>query len=142
MFDLSLEMLRVVEDAAIASARTMGMGDAKAADQAAVESMRRCLDTIAIEGTIVIGEGERDEAPMLYIGEKVGARKDNDGAMTRGYRRGSAGRHQPVRHRRRGRRSRCWRRPSTAACCTRRIATWKRSWWVRPPKARWIWTRR
>src|SRR6202142_3357834 len=74
MFDLSLEVLRVVEDAAIASARTMGMGDAKTADHAAVESMRQCLDTIAIDGTIVIGEGERDEAPMLYIGEKVGAR--------------------------------------------------------------------
>ncbi|HWC99236.1 MAG TPA: class II fructose-bisphosphatase [Candidatus Sulfopaludibacter sp.] len=74
MFDLSLEMLRVVEDAAIASARTMGMGDAKLADQAAVESMRQCLDTVAIDGTIVIGEGERDEAPMLFIGEKVGSR--------------------------------------------------------------------
>src|SRR5215467_1520466 len=74
MFDLSLEMLRVVEEAAVASARTMGMGDAKAADQAAVESMRRCLDTVAIDGTIVIGEGERDAAPMLYIGEKVGSR--------------------------------------------------------------------
>ena len=72
MFDLSLEVLRVVEDAAIASARTMGMGDAKAADQAAVEAMRHCMDTIPMEGTIVIGEGERDEAPMLYIGEKVG----------------------------------------------------------------------
>jgi fructose-1,6-bisphosphatase II len=77
MFDLSLEMLRVVEDAAIASARTMGMGDAKAADHAAVESMRRSLDTIALEGTIVIGEGERDDAPMLYIGEKVGAGSHN-----------------------------------------------------------------
>ena len=76
MFDLSLEMLRVVEDAAIASARTMGMGDGKGSDQAAVEAMRRCLDTLAIEGTIVIGEGERDEAPMLYIGEKVGAPRD------------------------------------------------------------------
>jgi fructose-1,6-bisphosphatase II len=74
MFDLSLEMLRVVEDAALASARTMGMGDRHGSDQAAVESMRRCLDTVAIDGTIVIGEGERDEAPMLYIGEKVGAR--------------------------------------------------------------------
>jgi fructose-1,6-bisphosphatase II / sedoheptulose-1,7-bisphosphatase len=72
MFDLSLEMLRVVEEAAIASARTMGMGDPHTSDQAAVEAMRRCLDTLAIEGTIVIGEGERDEAPMLYIGEKVG----------------------------------------------------------------------
>ena len=77
MFDLSLEVLRVVEDAAIASARTMGMGDANIADQAAVESMRRSLDTIPIEGTIVIGEGERDKAPMLFIGEKVGAHKEN-----------------------------------------------------------------
>jgi fructose-1,6-bisphosphatase II len=74
MFDLSLEMLRVVEDAALASARTMGMGDRHGSDQAAVESMRHSLDTVAIEGTIVIGEGERDEAPMLYIGEKVGSR--------------------------------------------------------------------
>jgi fructose-1,6-bisphosphatase class II len=81
MFDLSLEMLRVVEDAAIASARTMGMGNPTASDQAAVESMRRCLDTLAIQGTIVIGEGERDEAPMLYIGERVGA-ANNGGAMT------------------------------------------------------------
>src|SRR6476660_452609 len=77
MFDLSLEVLRVVEDAAIASARTMGMGDANIADQAAVESMRRCLDTLAIEGTIVIGEGERDQAPMLFIGERVGAGSPN-----------------------------------------------------------------
>jgi fructose-1,6-bisphosphatase II len=77
MFDLSLELLRVVEDAAIASARTMGMGNPNASDQAAVESMRRCLDTLAIEGTIVIGEGERDEAPMLYIGEKGGAARDH-----------------------------------------------------------------
>src|SRR5262252_5560963 len=76
MFDLSLEMLRVVEEAAIASARTMGMGDPNISDQAAVEAMRRCLDTLAIEGTIVIGEGERDEAPMLYIGEKVGGRNN------------------------------------------------------------------
>jgi fructose-1,6-bisphosphatase II len=80
MFDLSLEMLRVVENAAVASARTMGMGDPNASDQAAVESMRRCLDTLAIEGTIVIGEGERDEAPMLYIGERVGTA--NGGSMT------------------------------------------------------------
>ena len=72
MLDLSLEMLRVVEEAAIASARTMGMGDRDGSDHAAVESMRRSMDTLPIDGTIVIGEGERDEAPMLYIGEKVG----------------------------------------------------------------------
>jgi fructose-1,6-bisphosphatase II len=82
MFDLSLELVRVVEEAAIAAARTMGMGDGKAADQAAVESMRRVLDTIPIDGTIVIGEGERDKAPMLYIGEKVGAGRDLDGRLS------------------------------------------------------------
>jgi fructose-1,6-bisphosphatase II len=82
MFDLSTEMLRVVEEAAIASARTMGMGDGDASDLAAVEAMRKTLDTIAIEGTIVIGEGERDEAPMLYIGEKVGSERGKPEAFT------------------------------------------------------------
>ena len=71
--DLSLEFLRVVEQAAIACAHTMGQGDRHGSDQAAVEAMRRELDTVPIDGTIVIGEGERDEAPMLYIGEKVGS---------------------------------------------------------------------
>src|SRR3954454_14518873 len=70
--DLSLEFLRVVEQAAIACAHTMGLGDRHKSDQVAVESMRRVMDTVPIDGTIVIGEGERDEAPMLYIGEKVG----------------------------------------------------------------------
>ncbi len=70
--DLSLEFLRVVEQAAIASAHTMGLGDRHRSDQVAVESMRRELDAVPIDGTIVIGEGERDEAPMLYIGEKLG----------------------------------------------------------------------
>jgi fructose-1,6-bisphosphatase class II len=81
MFDLSLEVLQVVERAAVESARTMGMGNADGADQAAVESMRATLETIAIEGTIVIGEGERDQAPMLYIGEKVGSDKGKNGAI-------------------------------------------------------------
>src|SRR5713226_3913203 len=71
--DLALEFLRVVENAAIASARTMGQGDRKLADHVATESMRETMDTVPIRGTIVIGEGERDEAPMLYIGEQVGA---------------------------------------------------------------------
>jgi fructose-1,6-bisphosphatase class II len=70
--DLSLEFLRVVEQAAIACAHTMGQGDGPKADRAAVESMRRELDRVPIDGTIVIGEGERDEAPMLYIGERLG----------------------------------------------------------------------
>src|SRR3954468_8554796 len=70
--DLSLEFLRVVEQAAIACAHTMGQGDRHKSDFVAVEAMRRVMDTVPIDGTIVIGEGERDEAPMLYIGEKVG----------------------------------------------------------------------
>ena len=71
--DLALEFVRVVENAAIASARTMGQGDRKLADQVATEAMRTTMDTVPMHGTIVIGEGERDEAPMLYIGERVGA---------------------------------------------------------------------
>jgi fructose-1,6-bisphosphatase II len=71
--DLALEMMRVVENAAIASAHTMGQGDRPLSDHVATESMRQTMDTIPMRGTIVIGEGERDEAPMLYIGEQVGA---------------------------------------------------------------------
>lgn len=71
--DLAPELLRVVENAAIASAKTMGFGDRKRADLVATEAMRTTMDSVPMEGTIVIGEGERDEAPMLYIGEKVGA---------------------------------------------------------------------
>lgn len=70
---LALETVRVTEAAAIASARFMGRGDRNGADQAATEAMRRQLDEVEVQGTIVIGEGERDEAPMLYIGERVGA---------------------------------------------------------------------
>jgi fructose-1,6-bisphosphatase II len=69
---LALEMVRVTEAAAIASARFMGRGERDAADHAATEAMRRAMDETDMAGTIVIGEGERDEAPMLYIGEKVG----------------------------------------------------------------------
>src|SRR5256885_461858 len=71
--ELALEFVRIVEEAAIESAKTMGQGDAPKADQAAVQAMRRVMDTVPMLGTIVIGEGERDKAPMLYIGEKVGA---------------------------------------------------------------------
>jgi len=69
---LSGEFLRVVEQAAIASARSIGNGDRKGSDRLAVESMRQTMDELPIDGTIVIGEGERDEAPMLYVGEKLG----------------------------------------------------------------------
>ena len=70
--DLALEFLRVVEKAAIASAHTMGQGERRLSDQVATEAMRATMDTVPMRGTIVIGEGERDEAPMLFIGEQVG----------------------------------------------------------------------
>ena len=70
--NFALEFVRVTEAAALESARLMGRGDEKAADFAAVDAMRRMLNSIEFDGTVVIGEGERDEAPMLYIGEKVG----------------------------------------------------------------------
>jgi fructose-1,6-bisphosphatase class II len=85
MEDLSLEFLRVVEQAAIACAHTMGEGDRHKSDAVAVEAMRKCLDTVPIDGTIVIGEGERDEAPMLYIGEKVGAAHSKNREKSRTY---------------------------------------------------------
>src|SRR5579884_2822447 len=69
---LALEAVRATEIAALSASRLMGRGDEKAADQAAVDAMREALNSLAIDGTVVIGEGERDEAPMLYIGEKVG----------------------------------------------------------------------
>jgi len=71
--DLTGDFVRVVEEAAIASARTIGHGNPQASDQAAVQAMRRAFEEVEIAGNIVIGEGERDEAPMLYIGERVGA---------------------------------------------------------------------
>ena len=70
---LVLEMVRVTEAAAVAAAKLVGRGDEKAADAAAVEAMRAALNELYMDGTVVIGEGERDEAPMLYIGEKVGS---------------------------------------------------------------------
>ena len=70
--DLALEFVRVVEEAAIAAARTMGQGERDKSDQVAVQAMRREFERVPIDGTIVIGEGARDKAPMLYIGEQVG----------------------------------------------------------------------
>ncbi len=73
--NLALELARVAEAAALSASLLVGRGDEKQADQVAVNAMRRALNTLDIEGTVVIGEGERDEAPMLYIGEKVGSGK-------------------------------------------------------------------
>src|SRR3954471_9663543 len=74
--DLFLEFVRVVERAAIEAARTMGQGDRKYSDQVAVEAMRNELTTVDMDGTVVIGEGERDATPALYIGEKLGTGGD------------------------------------------------------------------
>src|ERR1700741_259450 len=71
--NLALETVRVTEAAALSASKLVGHGDEKAADQAAVDAMRKALNSLNIDGTVVIGEGERDEAPMLYIGEKVGS---------------------------------------------------------------------
>ena len=79
--NLALEFVRITEAAALASAKWMGRGEEKAADQAAVDAMRKAFDSVRIDGTVVIGEGERDEAPMLYIGEKVGLKKDDSPAI-------------------------------------------------------------
>jgi fructose-1,6-bisphosphatase II len=77
--NLALEVVRVTEAAALASARLMGRGDLEGADRAAVEAMRKAFNDLAIDGEVVIGEGERDEAPMLFIGERVGRR--GEGAL-------------------------------------------------------------
>lgn len=79
--NLALEFVRITEAAALSSAKWMGRGEEKAADQAAVDAMRKAFDSVRIDGTVVIGEGERDEAPMLYIGEKVGLKKDDSPAV-------------------------------------------------------------
>jgi fructose-1,6-bisphosphatase class II len=79
--NLALEFVRITEAAALSSARFMGRGDEKAADQAAVDAMRKAFDTVRIDGTVVIGEGERDEAPMLYIGERVGRKSEEAPAI-------------------------------------------------------------
>ncbi len=79
--NLALEFVRITEAAALACARFTGRGDGDAADQAAVDAMRTAFDSVSIDGTVVIGEGERDEAPMLYIGEPVGRRDSGDPAV-------------------------------------------------------------
>ena len=70
--NLALELVRVTEAAALAAARMIGRGDKEAADQAAVDAMRHVLDSVSMDGVVVIGEGEKDEAPMLYNGEHIG----------------------------------------------------------------------
>lgn len=78
---LEQDFIRVTEQAAIAAARTMGLGDRRYSDQVAVEAMRKEMDTLQMDGRVVIGEGERDKAPMLFVGEEVGALRGQDGAV-------------------------------------------------------------
>jgi fructose-1,6-bisphosphatase class II len=78
---LEQDFIRVTEQAAIAAAKTMGFGDRRHSDQVAVEAMRREMDTLMMDGRVVIGEGERDKAPMLYVGEELGALRGQDGAV-------------------------------------------------------------
>ena len=110
---LALEMVRVTEAAALASAPVHGPGRKDEADRAATEAMRRTMDEVEIAGTIVIGEGERDEAPMLYIGEQVG-RRDGDDAP-RSTSRSTRSRARTSSPTARRTRSPCSRRPRRAA---------------------------
>ncbi len=134
--ELSLEFLRVVETAAIESARTMGQGDRSGSDHAAVEAMRKEMDRVGMDGTIVIGEGERDEAPMLFIGEKVGAAvRDKsrtypqvDIAVDPLKEPTCAPQVNPAR-------SWCSPPVSMVACFMRRTCTWKKLSSGRPPRA-------
>ena len=90
--NLALELVRVTESAALACARMIGRGDKEGADQAAVDGMRGMLDSVAMDGVVVIGEGEKDEAPMLYNGEQIGdgARRRSTSRSIRSRARGSA----------------------------------------------------
>jgi hypothetical protein len=119
---LTMELVRVTERAAVAAARLRGRGDEKAADQVAVDAMRQELNRLAIKGTVVIGEGERDEAPMLYIGEEVGTGKGRRSISrwTRSKARPFAPRTCPMHLRSSPSRKR-------AACCSRPTSTWTRS---------------
>ena len=98
--NLALELVRVTEAAALASARWVGRGEKESADQAAVDAMRLMLDTVPMDGIVVIGEGEKDEAPMLYNGERIG-----DGALPRSTSRST--RSRALGSRRRASRQRC-----------------------------------
>jgi hypothetical protein len=136
---LVLEMVRVTEAAAISAAKLIGRGDEKAADAAAVEAMRAALNDLDIDGTVVIGEGERDEAPMLFIGEKVGSAI---GTGPRSTSRSIRWKAPPSAPRPAPTRWRCWPLPKKAACSTRPTSIWT-SWpWARAiPRASSIWPR-
>ena len=122
--NLALELVRVTEAAALAAARMVGRGDKEGADQAAVDAMRHVLDSVSMDGVVVIGEGEKDEAPMLFNGEQIG-----DGTPPLGRHRGRPARgHAPDRARDAERDLGDRAVPSAGRCSTRvRSCTWRRS---------------
>jgi fructose-1,6-bisphosphatase II / sedoheptulose-1,7-bisphosphatase len=120
---LTLEIVRVTERAAVAAARLRGRGDEKAADQAAVDAMRRELNKLPIDGTVVIGEGERDEAPMLFIGEEVGTKAGPKVDIALDPLEG----HHACAPRTCRARSPCMAMAEPARCSTRPTSTWTRS---------------
>ena len=126
---LTLEFVRVTEAAAVKAGRLMGKGDKMGADQLAVDGMHSILSTVPIDGTVVIGEGEMDEAPMLYIGEKVGAGgTEVDIAVDplEGTNLTAKGQDGPLPS---------WPSPARGTCSTLRTCTWKSSASARGPKA-------
>ena len=130
--NLALELVRVTEAAALAAGRWMGRGDKEAGDQAAVDAMRLMLTTVDMDGIVVIGEGEKDEAPMLFNGEVVGTgqgpKVDVAVDPVDGTRAAGAGPAQRAR--------RSWPSPTAARCSTpARSSTWTRSPWARRPPA-------
>ena len=120
---LSIEIVRVTERAAVSAARLRGHGKDKASDQAAVDAMRRELNKLPIDGTVVIGEGELDEAPMLFIGEKVGNKSGPKVDIAVDPLEGTIA----LRQEHAGRDRDAWRWRTPARCCTRPTATWTRS---------------
>jgi len=129
--ELSLDFLRVTEAAAISAARTMGQGDRKYSDQVAVEAMREVMDSVPMRGRIVIGEGERDEAPMLFIGEEVGGGFGVGEELAHRVRRSILpsirSKARTCARSARTTRSRCWLLPNAGDCCMRPISIWTRS---------------
>src|SRR5213080_2662208 len=128
--ELSLDFLRVTEAAAIESAKTMGQGDRKHSDQVAVEAMREVMDSVPMRGRIVIGEGERDEAPMLYIGEEVGGGfgvgEEIPSLVLKWILRSTRSRVPTFAHSALTMRLQCWQRRNVAACLMRQTFTWTR----------------
>jgi Bacterial fructose-1,6-bisphosphatase, glpX-encoded len=140
--DLALELVRVVENAAIASARTMGQGERKLSDHVAVEAMRATMDTVPMHGRIVIGEGERDEAPMLTSESESAPSFLTAPRFLRLTSRSIRWKAPTCVRRARPVPSPCWRHQKPVACSMLRTVTWRKSSSGPRAKARCTWTLR